>query len=433
MFTGLTNQMSTWIGKKGEDAGAEMPAEEKFVTSVEGDDLNRKDSPSRSMLGGVKSQMTGWFSSVPRLSRNANHGGNDADSQQAAGKTVNGAQVAQNTENTAEPMKDDDASSATGGADSGPASLEGSPSEDKEGQQAFSGVSTKALASAKTLGGFLYSAVNKAGKTVAEAGAKIKKTVEENRLVAELNKEQEAFIASKSAEKGEAVAPWVGAPNEDVLREECLSLSIDQRNFLKSPPKEVDFPWNFEAVQPMAQATLALDPNLENMRFQLVPKVISEEIFWRNYFYRVSVLRQSHELNTLANQAENNQSSAGSVEQAEVQVTTDQESNGTMAAENSNTFADSPGHEFVSDSMRVTDTDLEEVREGMKKLGMQPPKEEDWERELEAELKDYEVVTGNEGRNTVATPVRIGDVLDKDWEKQIDELLGNDDEEGDLK
>ena len=62
------------------------------------------------MLGGVKSQMTGWFSSVPRLSRNANHGGNDADSQQAAGKTVNGAQVAQNTENTAEPMKDDDAS-----------------------------------------------------------------------------------------------------------------------------------------------------------------------------------------------------------------------------------------------------------------------------------------------------------------------------------
>lgn len=29
--------------------------------------------------------------------------------------------------------------SATGGADSGPASLEGSPSEDKEGQQAFGG------------------------------------------------------------------------------------------------------------------------------------------------------------------------------------------------------------------------------------------------------------------------------------------------------
>ncbi|KOX73749.1 hypothetical protein WN51_13827 [Melipona quadrifasciata] len=58
--------------------------------------------------------------------------------------------------------------------------------------------------------------------------------------------------------------------------------------------------------------------------------------------------------------------------------------------------------------------------------------EEDWERELEAELKDYEVVTGNEERNTMATPVRSCDVLDKDWERQIDELLANDDEEGDL-
>lgn len=45
------------------------------------------------------------------------------------------------------------------------------------------------------------------------------------KLIAELNKEQEAFIAGKPTEKGEAVAPWVGAPNEDALREECLSLS----------------------------------------------------------------------------------------------------------------------------------------------------------------------------------------------------------------
>ena len=41
-------------------------------------------------------------------------------------------------------------------------------------------MSTKALQGAKSLGNFLFSAVNKAGKTVSEAGAKIKKTVEEN-------------------------------------------------------------------------------------------------------------------------------------------------------------------------------------------------------------------------------------------------------------
>lgn len=41
-------------------------------------------------------------------------------------------------------------------------------------------MSTKALQGAKSIGNFLFSAVNKAGKTVSEAGAKIKKTVEEN-------------------------------------------------------------------------------------------------------------------------------------------------------------------------------------------------------------------------------------------------------------
>ncbi|XP_017884209.1 synapse-associated protein of 47 kDa isoform X2 [Ceratina calcarata] len=426
MFTGLTNQMSTWMGKKGEEAGPEMPAPEK-IPVAEGEDAN-KNSPTKGgskldMLVGVKSQMTGWFTGIPGLSRGQ---GGEGEAQPGA---PNDAQVLQNTEAAPaeEPTKDDDASSATGGADSGPASLEGSPSEDKNGQ-AFGGVSTKALAGAKSLGGFLYSAVNKAGKTVVEAGAKVKKTIEENRLVAELNKEQQAFIASKHTEKGEAVAPWVGAPNEDVLREECLSLSTDQRNFLRPPPEGVDFHWDFEAVQPMAEATLALDPNLQEMRFRLVPKEISEENFWRNYFYRVSVLRQSHELNTMANQAENNvnQTTTGSVDQPEVQASTGQESGGTVTTRSNSASADSPAHEFVSDSMRVSDTDLEEVREGMKKLGMQPPKaEEDWERELEAELKDYEVVTGNEERNATTG----SDALDKDdWEKQIDDLLENDED-----
>lgn len=48
---------------------------------------------------------------------------------------------------------------------------------------------------------------------------------------------------------------------------------------------------------------------------------------------------------------------------------------------------------------------------------------------MEAELKDYEVVTGNEERNAATG----SDALDKDdWEKQIDELLANENNE-DLK
>lgn len=66
-------------------------------------------SPTRSMLVGVKSQMTGWFSGgIPGLSRGAGQG---ADGESQAGKPMNGAQMAQNTESTvAEQTKDDDAS-----------------------------------------------------------------------------------------------------------------------------------------------------------------------------------------------------------------------------------------------------------------------------------------------------------------------------------
>ena len=45
----------------------------------------------------------------------------------------------------------------------------------------------------------------------------------------------------------------------------------------------------------MALALLEVDSSLKDMRFQLVPKVAKEEDFWRNYFYRVSLLKQNAE------------------------------------------------------------------------------------------------------------------------------------------
>ena len=35
---------------------------------------------------------------------------------------------------------------------------------------------------------------------------------------------------------------------------------------------------------------------LYNYRYELVPKVIKEDEFWKNYFYRVSLIKQSFEL-----------------------------------------------------------------------------------------------------------------------------------------
>lgn len=87
-----------------------------------------------------------------------------------------------------------------------------------------------------------------------------------------------------------AVPPWVGCANEEALKEECLSLSTvcivfnnknitnrfvfqDRRNFVRSPPAGVDFQFDYDTSYPIAVATMTEDPNLEKMRFELVPKV----------------------------------------------------------------------------------------------------------------------------------------------------------------
>ncbi len=119
-------------------------------------------------------------------------------------------------------------------------------------------------------------------------------------LLGDFNKEQEAFIKDKNSKGSEAaVPPWVGCPNEESLKEECLALSTvrisklvlkyllfsfkvtfilkivlqDRRNFVRSPPAGVEFNFEYDVTFPVAQAILAEDPNLEKKRFELVPKM----------------------------------------------------------------------------------------------------------------------------------------------------------------
>ncbi|KAI4466779.1 synapse-associated protein [Holotrichia oblita] len=136
----------------------------------------------------------------------------------------------------------------------------------------------------KSLGNLLYS-------TATELGTKILRTVEENPYFQEFNREQDAFV--KNIEKAQAsrvVLPWVGCSDEDAVREVCLSLSNDRRNFLRNPPDGIDFNFDYGSAYPVAVAIMEHDANLAKMRYEMVPKVISEENFWRNYFYRVSLV-----------------------------------------------------------------------------------------------------------------------------------------------
>ena len=100
------------------------------------------------------------------------------------------------------------------------------------------------------------------------------------------------------------LAPWEGYQDEEQLKEQILALSKDKRNFLRAPPAGAQFEFDYTKSQPLAMAVLEHDENLIEMRFQLVPKVTKEVDFWRNYFYRISLIKQSAQPLDLAEEVE---------------------------------------------------------------------------------------------------------------------------------
>ncbi|GLD55602.1 synapse-associated protein 1-like isoform X1 [Lates japonicus] len=151
----------------------------------------------------------------------------------------------------------------------------------------------------KGLGDYIFSfassATKKISDSVVETAQTIKKTVEEGKIdgiidktfLGDFQKEQEKFVQEKKAKKSEAaVPPWVGYNEEETIQQQILALSADKRNFLRDPPAGVQFHFDMEQMYPLAAVMLEEDQLLNRMRFDLVPKHVKEDVFWRNYFCR---------------------------------------------------------------------------------------------------------------------------------------------------
>ncbi|CAL1265197.1 unnamed protein product [Larinioides sclopetarius] len=272
-------------------------------------------------------------------------------------------------------------------------------------------VSHKAVESAKTFGSFLYGIANKTSRTLTETAKQLKTTVEENSILGDFNKEQEAFVTSKNADsKDEAPPPWAGTEGEENVKQQILSLSADKRNFLRNPPTGVMFDFNFDSMYPVAETMLKEDPALEKMRFEIVPKLINEENFWRNYFYRVQLVKNSSKLSKMA---QHKSSSGDSSSEKSTSNDSIKGMDKTTADGGPDSDAtDSPNHEFVSDAFQSNQVSEEDIKQGMKMLGVteKNTKEDDWEKEMQQELQEYEVVA--EGNDE-----------DPDWENEIEQML----------
>lgn len=301
------------------------------------------------------------------------------------------------------------------------------------------------LQKAKGFSGYIYnfasSASKKLSESVAETAQTLKKSVEEGKIngiidktiLGDFQKEQERFVQEKKAKKSDsAVPPWVGYNEEETIQQQILALSADKRNFLRDPPAGVQFHFDCEQMYPVAMVMLEEDELLRKMRFHLVPKQVKEEVFWKNYFYRVSLIKQSAQLTALAAQqaaerrdADKTGSRPEAVHQKDVVKRKTPPAIRTTKPKTSEDEEDistsPPVTEFVSDafdSCKINEDDLRKEMEQLvldKKEHPNTQKEEtaDWERELQEELQEYDVLDDNENR-------------DDNWDREIEEMLKED-------
>ncbi|XP_068025271.1 synapse-associated protein 1 isoform X2 [Melanerpes formicivorus] len=300
------------------------------------------------------------------------------------------------------------------------------------------------LSQAKGLGSYLFNfataATKKISESVAETAQTIKKSVEEGKIdsiidktiIGDFQKEQKKFVQEQQTKKSEAaVPPWVDSNEEETIQQQILALSADKRNFLRDPPAGVQFNFDFDQMYPVAMVMLQEDELLNRMRFDLVPKHVKEEVFWRNYFYRVSLIKQSAQLTALAaqQQAAGKEENKGREEDNQLKEAVRPKTPPVAIKppikpqEDEEEISTSPGvSEFVSDAFDACNLNQEDLRKEMEQLVLDKKREgtsaveeepADWEKELQQELQEYEVVTESEKR-------------DDNWDKEIEEMLQED-------
>ncbi|KAM3877102.1 synapse-associated protein 1-like [Diretmus argenteus] len=306
------------------------------------------------------------------------------------------------------------------------------PAENQDNSQQGKGLSDYIFS-------FASNATKKISDSVAETAQTIKKSVEEGNIdgiidktfLGDFQKEQKKFVQENKAKKSDAaVPPWVGYNEEETIQQQILALSADKRNFLRDPPAGVQFHFDMEQMYPLATVMLEEDQLLNRMRFDLVPKHVKETVFWRNYFYRVSLVKQSAQLTALAaqQQQKDDEDREASVSPVDVALTenirpkTPPVSISDMQKppqEEEEEMSTSPGvSEFVSDAFDAMAINQEDLRKEMeqlvldKKENLPSPDEEpaDWEKELQQELQEYEVVTESDNK-------------DDQWDQEIEKML----------
>ncbi|GFQ96698.1 synapse-associated protein 1 [Trichonephila clavata] len=154
--------------------------------------------------------------------------------------------------------------------------------------------SMQTVESVKNIGNFIIDFAHKTNHSITNSAQNLRSTLAKSNFFDKIiNTERNINFLKNIKQSGEVEAPWIGTDDEEYTKELILSLSEDQKIFLRNPP-DGTFEFNLDDFLPVAELLLKEDPRLQKMRFELVPKRVKEEIFWRNYFYRIKLIQQSN-------------------------------------------------------------------------------------------------------------------------------------------
>ncbi|KRX75593.1 Transforming growth factor beta-1-induced transcript 1 protein, partial [Trichinella sp. T6] len=112
----------------------------------------------------------------------------------------------------------------------------------------------------------VWNVLNEAKKFLVSSGSEVENI---------LKRKAESFVMrSQENTNSVAVSFWDGLENEFLVKKQIMSLSLDEEAFLRAPPIGTEFSFDFDSYVSQAEAALKADPNLENIRFRLVPRKV---------------------------------------------------------------------------------------------------------------------------------------------------------------
>ena len=105
--------------------------------------------------------------------------------------------------------------------------------------------------------------------------------------------------SEQSADDGNVIVyydlPWENVPEEAArqLTKDIYGIGVDEEVLLRQT-EELEYEFNFDIDNyiVLASIMLKLDLNLKKSRHELVPEMITEDDFWRNYFYRIEYMKK---------------------------------------------------------------------------------------------------------------------------------------------